>query len=234
MRDPTGQFILGPEYAPPNKNRFVVEVPDKFATARWSRDADVATIARCILGTLKYEPHAADTTVLRRALEDVIEHTARGGTAQTQQEALSMKRTQGQSGDTTTTDEQKTVDKSEMPSSLADVEAEMTVEQWLAIRKEAALRIDPETAEVEWIYADIGDLAVYTTYRRKAFAWGGHTLPVHPKATFGFALTTCPKWSATPCGTGTAQSWRFRQGSRRYPDRQPATWRENDCRYNKG
>jgi hypothetical protein len=157
MRDPTGQFILGPEYAPPNKNRFVVEVPDKFATARWSRDADVATIARCILGTLKYEPHAADTTVLRRALEDVIEHTARGGTAQTQQETLSMKRTQGQSGDTTTTDEQKTVDKSEMPSSLADVEAEMTVEQWLAIRKEAALRIDPETAEVEWIYADIGD-----------------------------------------------------------------------------
>ena len=157
MRDPTGQFILGPEYAPPNKNRFVVEVPDKFATARWSRDADVATIARCILGTLKYEPHAADTTVLRRALEDVIEHTARGGTAQTQQETLSMKRTQGQSGDTTTTDEQKTVDKSEMPSSLADVEAEMTVEQWLAVRKEAALRIDPETAEVEWIYADIGD-----------------------------------------------------------------------------
>ena len=73
MRDPTGQFILGPEYAPPNKNRFVVEVPDKFATARWSRDANVATIARCILGTLKYEPHTADTTALRRALEGVIE-----------------------------------------------------------------------------------------------------------------------------------------------------------------
>ena len=74
MRDPTGQFILGPEYAPPNKNRFVVEVPDKFATARWSRDANVATIARCILGTLKYEPHTADITVLRRALEGVIKH----------------------------------------------------------------------------------------------------------------------------------------------------------------
>jgi hypothetical protein len=86
-------------------NRHLVEVPDSFAIARWPRDADVATIARCILGTLKYEPHAADTTVLRRALEDVIEHTARGGTAQTQQETLSMKRTQGQSGDTTTTDE---------------------------------------------------------------------------------------------------------------------------------
>jgi hypothetical protein len=44
------------------------------AVARWSRDADVATIARCILGTLKYEPHTADTTVLRQALEGVIKH----------------------------------------------------------------------------------------------------------------------------------------------------------------
>jgi len=127
------------EYLP---NRHLVEVPDNFAVARWSRDADVATIARCILGTLKYEPHAADITVLRQALEGVIEHTARGGTTQTQQETLSMKRTQGQSGDTTTT---------------ADVEAEMTVEQWLAIRKEAGLKIDPETAEVEWTYAQTLD-----------------------------------------------------------------------------
>ena len=44
-----------------------------FAIARWPRDADVPTIARCILGTLKYEPHAADTTALRRALEGAIE-----------------------------------------------------------------------------------------------------------------------------------------------------------------
>jgi hypothetical protein len=29
---------------------------------------------------------------------------------------------------------------------------EMAVEQWLAIRKEAGLRIDPETAEVYWEY----------------------------------------------------------------------------------
>jgi hypothetical protein len=36
-------------------NRHVVEVPDSFAIARWPRDADVPTIARCILGTLKYE-----------------------------------------------------------------------------------------------------------------------------------------------------------------------------------
>jgi len=29
----------------------------------------------------------------------------------------------------------------------------MTVEQWLAIRKKAGLKIDPETAEVDWTYA---------------------------------------------------------------------------------
>jgi hypothetical protein len=52
--------------------RYIIEVPDKFAIARWPRDADVATIARCILGTLKYEPHTADVTALKRALEDLI------------------------------------------------------------------------------------------------------------------------------------------------------------------
>ena len=55
-------------------NRHLVEVPDSFAIARWSRDADAKTIARCILATLKYEPHTADITVLRHALEGVIEH----------------------------------------------------------------------------------------------------------------------------------------------------------------
>jgi hypothetical protein len=58
-------------------NRHLVEVPDTFAIVRWPRDADVATIARCILGTLKYEPHTADTTALRRALESVIDHAQR-------------------------------------------------------------------------------------------------------------------------------------------------------------
>jgi hypothetical protein len=55
-------------------NRHLVEVPDSFAVARWARGADVTTIARCILGTLRYEPHAADTTPLRRALETLVEH----------------------------------------------------------------------------------------------------------------------------------------------------------------
>ena len=34
---------------------------------------------------------------------------------------------------------------------------DMTVEQWLAIRKEAARQIDPETAEVRWRYVRIRD-----------------------------------------------------------------------------
>ena len=63
------------EYLP---NRHLVEVPDNFAVARWSRDADVATIARCILGTLKYEPHAADITVLRQALFKQEVHALQG------------------------------------------------------------------------------------------------------------------------------------------------------------
>jgi hypothetical protein len=52
--------------------RHLVEVPDSYAIARWPRDADIATIARCVLATLKYEPHTADTAALEIALEGVI------------------------------------------------------------------------------------------------------------------------------------------------------------------
>jgi hypothetical protein len=51
------------------------------------------------------------------------------------------------------TDEEKRV-KNANKDSIAN---EMTVEQWLAIRKEAALKIDPETAEVDWTYAETLD-----------------------------------------------------------------------------
>jgi hypothetical protein len=37
------------------------------------------------------------------------------------------------------------------------MENKLTVEQWLAIRKEAGLHIDPETAEVMWKYAQTLD-----------------------------------------------------------------------------
>src|SRR5262249_47340067 len=144
-------------------------------------DADVATICRCILGTLKYEPHAVDTAVLQRALEGVIEHTARGGTVQKGEDSKPKREgwfeIQRQSGDTTMTDEENPMNNPVMPPSVADVEADqvtweqllaildrrateiqrqsgdqMPVKQWLAIRKEAGLKIDPETAEVTWIF----------------------------------------------------------------------------------
>jgi hypothetical protein len=65
----------------PNPNRCLVEIPEMFAVARWPRDAEVAEIARCILGTLRYEPHTADTRMLRRALEGVIERGRKEGAA---------------------------------------------------------------------------------------------------------------------------------------------------------
>jgi hypothetical protein len=60
-------------------NRHLVEVPDTFAIARWPRDADVATIARWILGTLKYEPHAGDTAALRARVGPKGHVEIRGG-----------------------------------------------------------------------------------------------------------------------------------------------------------
>jgi len=63
-------------------NRHLVEVPDTYAVARWPRDADVATIARAMRATLTYEPHGADTTPLRRALESVIDHEQRASSTE--------------------------------------------------------------------------------------------------------------------------------------------------------
>jgi hypothetical protein len=40
---------------------------------------------------------------------------------------------------------------------LTMADDQMTVEQWLAIRKEAGLHIDPETAEVLWTYEQVAD-----------------------------------------------------------------------------
>ena len=69
--------MINTEHEFTNTNRHLVEVPDTFAIARWPRDADIATIARCVLATLRYEPHTADTTPLRRALESIIDHSQR-------------------------------------------------------------------------------------------------------------------------------------------------------------
>ena len=44
-----------------------------------------------------------------------------------------------------------------MQSENKEEAAEMTIEEFVAIRKEAGLKIDPETAEVCWVYAQCGD-----------------------------------------------------------------------------
>src|SRR5438477_8286737 len=56
------------------------------------------------------------------------------------------------------TNEEGTVGKLNSSETMRDMTAEQTaMEQWLAIRKEAGLKIDLETAEVEWIYAQTLD-----------------------------------------------------------------------------
>ena len=85
---------------------------------------------------------------------------------------------------------------------------QMTVEQWLATRKEAGLKIDPETAEVDWIYAQTLDpYGVYRTSRRNASKLGVNILPVLPEATYGSILVICPRRSKPRCGKSINESW---------------------------
>jgi hypothetical protein len=42
-------------------------------------------------------------------------------------------------------------------SNTTDAPDQLAVEQWLAIRKETGRKIDPETAEVDWVYAQTLD-----------------------------------------------------------------------------
>ena len=45
----------------------------------------------------------------------------------------------------------------DVPVKKKTADEKIEIEKWLAIRKEEALRIDPETAEVEWTYAQTLD-----------------------------------------------------------------------------
>jgi hypothetical protein len=72
--------------------------------------------------------------------------------------------------------------------------SQLAKEQWLALRKDAALRTDPETAEVYCEHGQIcdpygvGDLS--EEYRNISESVAT-TLPVRPGVTFGFRSTTC-------------------------------------------
>jgi len=134
--------------------RFLVEVPDSFAVARWSRNADVATIARCILGTLKYEPHTADITALRRALESVVA----AAHAQSRQEPTMAHAT---NSPTTVphvmvhaTTGERTVIQLTPKAGWTAAEAQT----FLAERKKKAERIDPEACEIGRWFVEAVDL----------------------------------------------------------------------------
>src|SRR6516162_6605982 len=76
-----------------------------------------------------------------------------------------------------------------------------TVEQWLTIRKEAALNIDPNTAEVDWSYAQHLILTgSVRTCPRNASKLEGNTSPVLRQVMCGCGLGICRPKSAVPYG----------------------------------
>ena len=81
---------------------------------------------------------------------------------------------------------------------------------WLAIRKEAGLKIDPETAEVEWIYAlTLDPYGVYPEMPEELQQVGRGTSPVLQEATCGSILAICLRRLAKPYARSA--SWRFRE-----------------------
>ena len=57
------------DHDPTENARFLVEIPDSFAVARWGRDADVATICRTIERKLTSEKDGADDEAFWRQME---------------------------------------------------------------------------------------------------------------------------------------------------------------------
>ena len=56
---------------------------------------------------------------------------------------------------------------------------------WLAVRKEAGLKIDPETAEVAWTYGLGDDPYECSRRRRHSIASGGYIFPFSGKRCLG-------------------------------------------------
>ena len=82
---------------------------------------------------------------------------------------------------------------------------ESDVEQWLAIRKEAGLKIDPKTAEVEWRYAQtLGPYGVYPDLPEECQQVG--------RATYGSTFTTCRRRPAM-CGRREPQQHEIRRAA---------------------
>jgi hypothetical protein len=86
---------------------------------------------------------------------------------------------------------------------------ESDVEQWLAIRKEAGLKIDPKTAEVEWRYAQtLHPYGVYPDLPEEC-QQVGNTSPDPP---VGSTFTTCRRRPAM-CGRREPQQHEIRRAA---------------------
>jgi hypothetical protein len=85
----------------------------------------------------------------------------------------------------------------------------LNVEEWLAIRKQEGLKIDPETAEVSWHHAQTFDPYGVDPVLRNSNRLDGNTSPDHLIATSGFTLAIYPRKSVRPFGKEMSPNWRF-------------------------
>jgi hypothetical protein len=82
-----------------------------------------------------------------------------------------------------------------------DDAVEMRIVEWLAIRKEAGLQIDPDTAEVCWRYAQVLDpYGFIRTCRNKVTALAGSILLALVALTYASSLATYLSRPRTRCG----------------------------------
>ena len=87
------------------------------------------------------------------------------------------------------------------------------MEQWLAIRKEAGLKINPKTAEVEWRYAQTLDpYGVYPDLPEECQQVGREYFARSPEATYGSTFTTCRRRPAM-CGRREPQQHEIRRAA---------------------
>ena len=92
------------------------------------------------------------------------------------------------------------------------------IEEWLAIRKAEALKIDPDTAEVDWEYGQTLDpYGVYPELPEEYQQVGREYFARASVARSGSILATCPKKREIGCGLGIAVNWPFQPGSKAFP-----------------
>jgi hypothetical protein len=87
------------------------------------------------------------------------------------------------------------------------------VEEWLAARKEEGLKIDPDTAEVDWHYAQTLDpYGVYPDLPEECQCVGRKYFARRREVKYGSTLTIYPTKSVTPFGKDISRNWRSLQG----------------------